>query len=414
MFTNIRIDGYDTIETVRDSLGEVDKLVVIPSKNAAETIAYVVMNSLRGLERITSSGAVIVIDGLSSDSTVEIVNVLKKRHRNLFIIPNITSPGKGGAMKTGVEIADLLNANTLVFVDSDLRSITPEWIILLAEGAEKQGYSTPYYIRDRFDATITNFVARPLTTTAYLIDISQPIGGDFGLSGKLIKYLARRAPWNNCYWNLLFGTDIFITHTALHLGIVPVEAYLGSKIHEAKDPGKSLKGMFIEVTGSLFTALIEYAETWTRKKGGVVKPEIIKEPKTPIIPPPRITVDKEYSLKMFRRVSEEPYKSIIEKLGESKKIVMEALYADRGLNEAEWAWILIETYRLFIKEQRYLYRNMILDTLYHLWQGRLYSYYREVEDLGEDEVRAILDKQVHAVENLREELVKTTMESIMI
>ncbi len=414
MFMNVKINEYDTIKAVRNSLGEVDKLVIIPSKNAAETIAYVVMNSLEGLEKITDSGAVIVIDGLSSDPTVEIVNVLKKRYENLFIIPNTTSPGKGGAMKTGVEIADLLNANILVFVDSDLRSITPEWIILLARGAEKHGYSTPYYIRDRFDATITNFVARPLTTTAYLIDISQPIGGDFGLSRKLIGYLAKKAPWNNCYWNLLFGTDIFITHTALHLDIEPVEAYLGSKIHEAKDPSKNLKGMFIEVSGSLFMALIEYAETWTRKKGKIVKPKIIEEPRPSLIPPPRITVNKEYSLKIFKKASEEPYKSIIERLGKIKETIIGALYNNRGLNETEWAEALIEIYKLFIKEPKYLYRNIILNTLYHLWQGRLYSYYREVEDLEERQVRSLLNKQVYTVENHREELVNTTIESIMI
>ncbi len=414
MFMNIKIEGYDNLETIKTRIDEVDKLVVIPSRNAAETIAYVVINSFKGLEKITSNGAVIVIDGLSEDSTVEIVNALKKKFSNLFIIPNILSPGKGGAMKTGVHIADALNANILVFVDSDLRSISPEWIILLAKGAEKQGYCTPYYIRDRFDATITNFVARPLTTTAYLIDLSQPIGGDFGLSKNFIKYLSREAPWHNCYWNLLFGTDIFITHTALYTGIKPAEAYLGSKIHESKDPGKSLKNMFIEVTGSLFTALIEYAEAWTKiKEKQVLKPEIIKEPEPPFIPPPRIIVDKEYSLKTFKKISEEPHKSIIKKFSkETMNILEKALTNNKGLSGSEWAAILIEAYKLFIKTPRYFLKKALLDTLYHLWQGRLYRYYQEASDLDEHEVRELLEEQVHKVRELRSLMLEETLKYI--
>ncbi len=408
---NIKIEGYDNVETIKTKIDEVDKLVVIPSKNAAETIAYVVINSFKGLQQITNNGAVIVIDGLGKDPTVEIVNALKKRFSNLFIIPNILSPGKGGAMKTGVHIAEVLNVNTLVFVDSDLRSISPEWIILLAKGAEKQGYCTPYYVRDRFDATITNFVARPLTTTAYLIDLSQPIGGDFGLSRNLIRYLSKEAPWHNCYWNLLFGTDIFITHTALYTGIKPAEAYLGSKIHESKDPGKSLKNMFIEVIGSLFTALIEYAEAWTRiRDKQVLKPEIIKEPEPVFIPPPRIIVDKEYSLKIFKKISEEPHRSIIRKFSEETMNTLEkALTNNKGLNGSEWATILIETYKLFTKTSRYVSKKALLDTLYHLWQGRLYRYYREASDLDERGVRELLEEQVHEVQNLRSLMLKETL-----
>ncbi len=414
MFEHIRIEGYDNLETIEKKLGKIDKLVVIPSRNAAETIAYVIINSFKGLARITSDGAVIVVDGLSNDGTIDIVDALKKKYENLFLIPNILSPGKGGAMKTGIHIADTLDANTLVFVDSDLRSISPEWIILLSRGAEEQGYCTPYYIRDRFDATITNFVARTLTTTTYLIDLSQPIGGDFGLSKNLIKYLSGEAPWHSTYWNLLFGTDIFLTHTALHMGIKPVEAYLGSKIHESKDPGKSLKNMFIEVTGSLFTALIEYAKTWTNtREKQVKKPEIIDELKPPFIPPPRIIVDKEFALKIFKKISEEPYMSIVDKLSrESIELIQRALRNNNGLTSSEWARILVDFYKLFIDTPQYLMRKTILETLYHLWQGRLYAYYNAAANIDENKVKELIEEQIREVSKYRESLQKVTMKHI--
>ena len=82
----------------------------------------------------------------------------------------------------------------LVVVDSDLRSIVPEWIELLAGPILKGGYDfvTPLYARHKYDGTITNTVTYPVTRALYGHRIRQPIGGDFGVSGDLIRhYLAQ-------------------------------------------------------------------------------------------------------------------------------------------------------------------------------------------------------------------------------
>ena len=82
-------------------------------------------------------------------------------------------------------------AQALVVVDSDLRSITPEWIELLAGPILKGGfdYVTPLYARHKYDGTITNTVTYPLTRALYGRRIRQPIGGDFGVSGDLVQPL---------------------------------------------------------------------------------------------------------------------------------------------------------------------------------------------------------------------------------
>ena len=101
--------------------------------------------------------------------------------------------GKGAALRTIFEIADALEVQALVVVDSDLRSIVPEWIELLAGPILKGGYDfvAPLYARYKYDGTITNTVTYPLTRALYGHRIRQPIGGDFGVSGDLVTPLPR-------------------------------------------------------------------------------------------------------------------------------------------------------------------------------------------------------------------------------
>ncbi len=403
-----RIEGYDPPEKISGLKDRVWNLVVIPSRNAAATIPYVIYNAAEGLEKLGKPWAIIVIDGLSTDQTLPIVNVVKRDigEDKLFIAPNTVSPGKGGAMKLAAEIADKLGIQNLVFLDSDLRSITPEWPIQLVMAAERCGYGTPNYIRDRFDATITNFVARPLTVMAYLVNIKQPIGGEFGLGRRLIEHLSRRAPWNSAYWNLLFGTDIFITHTALSMGITPCEASLGSKIHEAKDPGKRLKGMFIEVAGSLYNALLEYGDKWMNNNGEVIEPKQITKPAPVFIPPPRVSIDPSKAYGFYAEASKEPLSSIIEKLLKPSDEVLSKIREAGELSSSDWAKILYSGFRAYVSTPIHKYRELILEALFHLWQGRLYTYYEQVGDAPIELVNEVVWGQVEDVLAIRDRFVE--------
>lgn len=75
-------------------------------------------------------------------------------------------------------------------MDSDLRSITPEWTELLLEPVYEEGfdYVAPIYARPKFDGTITNGIVYPLMRPLYGNRVRQPIAGDFGFSGNLAKF----------------------------------------------------------------------------------------------------------------------------------------------------------------------------------------------------------------------------------
>jgi hypothetical protein len=88
-------------------------------------------------------------------------------------------PGKGSAFRLVFLMAQLLGAKACAVVDSDLRSITPEWIDLLIHPVLHAGYDfvAPYYHRHEYDGAITNsivcvpplMVAVVILAVAYLL-----------------------------------------------------------------------------------------------------------------------------------------------------------------------------------------------------------------------------------------------------
>jgi hypothetical protein len=160
--------------------------------------------------------------------------------------------GKGSAFRAIFEAIRLLGAKAAAVVDSDLRSITPEWIERLL-GPVLRGeadYVTPLYARHKYDGTITNTVAYPLTRALYGMRIRQPIGGEFAFGAALSGVFLDQPVWETDVAR--FGIDIFMTTTALVRRARVAQAFLGAKIHDPKDPGADLGPMFTQVVGTLF------------------------------------------------------------------------------------------------------------------------------------------------------------------
>ncbi|WP_048151350.1 glycosyltransferase [Palaeococcus ferrophilus] len=239
-------------------------IVGIPSYNNAETISFVVKQAAEGLKKYFNGGIVVNADGGSKDGTREAVLNTSvpdgvEVHSFVYKWP---IPGKGSAMKELMEFAMKREADALVFVDSDLRSITPEWIYRFAKPIE-EGYDfvAPLYIRHKWDGTITNNIAYPMTASLYGKNVRQPIGGDFGISRKLMEvYLEDEDVWKTHVAR--FGVDIFLTTTAIARGFKVIQTALGMKIHDPKDPAASLGPMFNQVVGTLFTLMKKYENVW--------------------------------------------------------------------------------------------------------------------------------------------------------
>lgn len=266
-------------------LGRADIMVGIPSFKNAATIGYVVRAAHAGLVQYFPDLKPVLVnsDAGSPDGTQRVVieteppdyveKILLVRPTNRLDRVSLTYPeidgvgGKGAALRTIFEIAAALEVQALVVVDSDLRSIVPEWIELLAGPILKGGYDfvAPLYARYKYDGTITNTVTYPLTRALYGHRIRQPIGGDFGVSGDLVRHYLSLDDWTPDISK--FGIDVWMTTSALTGGFAVCQTRLGAKIHDPKDPGSDLGPMFRQVVGTILRLAAAHPDAWLEVRG---------------------------------------------------------------------------------------------------------------------------------------------------
>ncbi len=263
-----------------DAIGKADIVIGIPSYNNARTIGHVVQAAQAGLAKYFPQfkGVIINSDGGSQDETSHAVLSASVDYSRLLMVSTPLSgvhrlsfpyhgiPGKGSAFRLVFHMAQLLGAKACAVVDSDLRSITPEWIDLLIRPVLHAGYDfvAPYYHRHKYDGTITNSIVYPLTRALYGKRIRQPIGGDFGCSNALISRYTAREDWETDVAR--YGIDIWMTTLAVAEGFKVCQSFLGAKLHDAKDPGADLSAMLQQVVGSVFALMREFEPVWTARQ----------------------------------------------------------------------------------------------------------------------------------------------------
>ena len=268
-------EAFDAVE----KLQRADVVVGIPSYNNVKTIGHVVRAAQAGLEKYFPQLKAVIInsDGGSLDGTREAVLASRLDSAQLLFFntplfpvhrlsfPYHGIPGKGSAFRLIFRMASMLGARGCAVIDSDLRSITPEWIDLLLRPVLHAGFdfTAPFYHRHKYDGTITNSIVYPLTRALYGLRVRQPIGGDFGLSSRMLnRYLSRRDWQGNA---ARYGVDVWMTTIAIAEGFRVCQSFLGAKLHDPKDPGVDLSEMLCQVVGSVFTLMQEYESVWKRK-----------------------------------------------------------------------------------------------------------------------------------------------------
>jgi glycosyltransferase involved in cell wall biosynthesis len=274
------IDDQD-LDALRE-IGSADIVIGIPSYNNADTITRVIKAAELGLAKYFPKyrGVIVISEGGDLEATRNAVDALQDKHyfENAFIekpenetriiaLKYAGRSGKGTAIKAIFETGKLLGVKAGCMLDSDLRSISPEWIELLIAPVilKKFGFVTPYYSRHKYDGTITNMIAFPLTWSLYGRRVRQPIGGDFGFSLELIESLLSKDVWDTDIAR--FGIDIWMTTVAICENFTICQSFLGTKIHDAKDPGSDLGPMFKQVVGTIFALMNIYMHKWFRVKG---------------------------------------------------------------------------------------------------------------------------------------------------
>lgn len=249
-------------------IGTAEVVVGIPSFRNAATIGHVAATAAKGLREHYPGAHVAIVnaDGGSEDGTPDRV-VEGASGVPVAVGRYIGPPGKGSAFRAIFTAVGMLGARACAVVDSDLRSITPDWIgrLLGPVTTGDADYVTPLYARHKHDGTITNSVAYPLTRALYGLRVRQPIGGEFGFRSDLARVYLEQPVWDTDVAR--FGIDIFMTTTAIARDARVAQAFLGAKVHDPKDPAADLGPMFTQVVGTLFRLAAENETKWTTVEG---------------------------------------------------------------------------------------------------------------------------------------------------
>ena len=405
-----------------EAIGQADIVVGVPSYNNARTIGHVVRAIQGGLAKYFSKFSAVIVnsDGGSSDETREAVLSTDLDLSRLLIVstplfgvhrlsfPYHGTPGKGSAFRMVFRIADLLGAQACAVVDSDLRSITPEWIDSLVRPVLQAGYDlvAPYYHRHKYDGTITNSIVYPLSRALYGRRIRQPIGGDFGLSRRLIQSYLSRRDWDTDVAR--YGIDIWMTTIAVAENFRTCQSFLGAKLHDAKDPGVDLSAMLHQVVGSVFSLMREYERAWLPVRGSAPV-DLFGFPHDVGLDPVHVNVER--MLGVFRAGCSE--------LSEVWSLALEptTLASVRGLHRAAasggrgfhlddelWTRIVLD-FAMAHSRQR-LERGHLLRSLTPLYLARVASFVIETKDMFAGEVEDRIESLCLAFEAAKPALVE--------
>jgi glycosyltransferase involved in cell wall biosynthesis len=402
-----------------EEIKEADILIGIPSYNNSRTIGHVVRAVMAGLAKYFPRAKAVLVnsDGGSTDGTQEEVKKVgiedfkmiltshPVRPLHKIITPYHGIPGKGSAFRTIFEAAHLLRAKACAVVDSDLRSITPEWMELLLRPIYEEGfdYVAPLYGRHKFDGTITNSIVYPMTRALYGKRVRQPIGGDFGFSGKLATFYLTKDVWETDVAR--FGIDIWMTTLAIAEGYKVCQSYLGAKIHDAKDPGGDLGPMFTQVVSSVFGLMGNYQHLWKEVRESQPIPtfgfhfEVGLEP---------IPVNVERMIRNFRLGVKDLMEIWRKVLPPEMTLWLESVgrLSDESFSFPQdlWARIIYDFASAYHKGS--VHREHLLKSMIPLYLGRVASFVMENQESAAGEVEAKIESLCRVFEEMKPYLIE--------
>jgi glycosyltransferase involved in cell wall biosynthesis len=396
----------DDIRSRVELIERVDLVVGLPSYNNQGTIGHVVKQVSEGLYQHfpEKRSLIIVSDGGSVDDSREAARAVEVYpFQEILVTIYRGVPGKGSALRAVLEVARFLQAEACVVVDSDLRSISGDWVRNLLTPILDDQFQlvTPYYKRFKLDGTITNNIIYNMTRALYGKRIRQPIGGDFAFHKDVVNYLYNQDVWETDVGR--FGIDIWLTTMALVKGFSICQARLGAKIHDVKDPSQSLGPMFRQVVSTLFTLMEEKADYWKTVTGSddvpILGEPIETEPETFPISIESLVDAFQQGYYQFGAL----WKQILSE-NSFKEVQRLAEQGDGfDLDVSIWAHILYDaasTYHCWSKN-----RFKLVEILTPLYYGRVASFARTVEQMDNSMAEQEVERQAQCFEDEKEYLI---------
>lgn len=219
----------------------------IPSFNEADNIGQLVQAIDRAALTLHEPIVIINADNNSEDATADVFRATCTTNKKVAL--TTTKKGKGRNIQCIIKYVVENEIRYCFFVDGDVTSMDPEWIIKhIAEANRGIDYVVPNYSRKMQEGNATNHFFFPvLSYFSKGRSPYQPIAGDVGISLRLARHLTKLS-WSQPM--LGYGVDIFMTMTALFNGYKVVEISLERKLHKPSY-GKMIN-IFEEAAASYF------------------------------------------------------------------------------------------------------------------------------------------------------------------
>ncbi len=391
-----------------EEIEQADILVGIPCYNNEQTIAHVIQMVSHGLFRHYKDfrSVIMIADGGSTDDTRETAKEFEIKPWQEKIVSIYRGPaGKGSAFRSMFEAAKRLQVKACVVVDSDLRSITSDWIKYLLEPILEKDYHyvSPIYSRYKYDGTITNNIVYNLTRALYGLRIRQPIGGDFAFTGNLASSYLEQDVWDTDVAR--YGIDIWMTTNAITQNFRVCQANLGVKIHDAKDPAESLGPMFRQVVHTLFVLMEQNEKEWKTVKGSRTVPlfglKEFLEPDPLKVDLGRLVTEYKTGFRQFKGLyrdlfSADCFEELKKCAGKSKtKFVMPV---------KTWVLVLYELAGTFHHWQHN--RTQLVNLVTPLYLGRVASFINQTRKMTSSQAEEIVEEQAQVFEEQKDYLLQ--------
>ena len=398
-------------EINHDNIKEADIVVGLASYNEEDTISFPAKQVSIGLKKYFPDKRSVIIncDNHSPDDTKSAFLATGTEVPKIYITTPPDVQGKGYNFENLFRKACELKARTVICVDADLESITPEWIKYLAEPVEKgYDYVAPQYARHKYDGTITNNIVYNLTRAVFGKRVRQPIGGDFTFSRDLAKFYLEQPVWTSDIAK--YGIDIWMTINAIARKVKICQSNLGVKIHDAKDPAASLGPMFIQVVGTLFELMGEYESQWKNITGSEQIPQFgcneSMEPEAISINLKNLVREFKVGFTQFKPLYHSIFSSEVYEELEKANLLETRSFV---FNIEIWAKTLYELAAIYhhaIYHQWYSSRVRLISLMVPLYFGRVASFVNKTWDMNSSEAEDFVEQQAEVFEKMKDYLLE--------
>ena len=249
-----------------------DLAIAVLTYNNADTVKGVVTAAAEGVAQHFPdlSATLIAADAGSSDASPALVHsgglpVVAVPYEppagERVAVPFHGVPGRSEGLRAVFTAARELRVRTLIVLEADVVSATPDWVGELARPIlrDKADFVCPAYTRHRWEGTVTRLVLAPLMRALYGRRIHQPYGGQQALSARLIEHLLLHPKWD---WTGPDVSDLWITGAAIADGFSVWEAWLGSYAVRSRTRTTDLPAMVAGTLGAAFTVMDRHQDLW--------------------------------------------------------------------------------------------------------------------------------------------------------